>query len=111
MCKNVCVWLIAFSSLIVQGNVQRNGFDNKPIISFVYDEKAGMYVLQRTKKVNMAMKAVIVAEFGLSAALLMDCSRNSKSKQAFYAGLFGAIAIGVGYSLVQDLLDEYYNKR
>lgn len=109
--KNVCVWLVTFGFLIAQGDVQHNNFDSKPSMSFVYDEKAGMYVLQRTKKVNMAMKAVIVAEFGLSAALLIDCSQNGKSKGSLGAALCAAVAVGVGYSLVQDVLDEYCNNK
>lgn len=110
--KIVCMWLIIFGSLTAQNHVEYAGFKSKPCMSFVYDEKAGMYVFQRTKKVNMVMKAVVVTECGLSAALLMDCSRRENgSKEAVLAALFGAVAAGVGYSLVQDVLDEYYSNK
>jgi hypothetical protein len=107
----VFVSLVVFVYSVVHTEINDDGFKSKPSMSFVYDEKAGMYVLQRTKKVNMAMKAAIVAEFGLSAALLIDCSRESKSKESLCAALFGVVAIGVGYSLIQDILDEWYTHK
>lgn len=107
----VFVSLVVFIYSVVHAEINDDGFKSKPSMSFVYDEKAGMYVLQRTKKVNMAMKAAIVAEFGLSTALLIDCSRKNDSKDLFYAALFGAVAVGVGCSLAQDLLDEYYSNK